>query len=302
MKKLIVETGSGTALMPRQRLLEMAMPEAVTKRCGILVEMQACAIRRALAVVLALAATVLLSAPAQAIIGGQTDGTRHPYAGAIESPPGSDLVVSGVLISPTVYLTAGHVTRRFDAAGLTRARVTFDPVVSDSSTWYTGTVHTNPEYDPQSADDPRDLGVVVFDAPIPGISPASLPTAGQLDALGPRGLSGETFTVVGYGFSRFAGGPNGGGTPQPDPMSGGTRRVARQSFLSLTQSWLRVLQHEDGRVCGRDSGAPSLFGETDVIAGINIGSLGQQCTSAAWNMRVDTPSARTFLGQFVALP
>jgi hypothetical protein len=39
--------------------------------------------------------------------------------------------------------------------------VTFDPVYGDSATFYEGTVHTHPE----------------FDAPIPGIAPATLPTA-----------------------------------------------------------------------------------------------------------------------------
>jgi hypothetical protein len=88
-----------------------------------------------------------------------------------------------------VLVTAGHGTRRFEAAGLTQARVTFDPVASDSGTWYTGTVHTNPAYDPQSADDPGDLGVTVFDARIRGIAPASLPAEGQLAQLGPPGLN-----------------------------------------------------------------------------------------------------------------
>jgi hypothetical protein len=33
------------------------------------------------------------------------------------------------------------------------------------------------------------------------------------------------------------------------------------------------------------------------------GSLGGgQCQSQPWSMRVDTPSARAFLGQYVALP
>jgi V8-like Glu-specific endopeptidase len=151
---------------------------------------------------LATAGSLIAAAPASAIVGGQIDGNAHPYVGAIDArQTGGRLTPAGVLISPTVYLKAAHVTRRWDNAGLTRARVTFDPVVTASSTWYTGTVHTDPAYDPNNPSDANDLGVVVFDAPIPGITPASLPTAGMLDQLGPQGLSSQTFTVVGYGVT-----------------------------------------------------------------------------------------------------
>jgi hypothetical protein len=261
---------------------------------------------RGLTLVALIVGMLLLAAPAGAIIGGEVDGNGHPYAGAIDARQiGLQLTPSGVLISPTVYLTAGHVTRRWDDAGVTRARVTFDPVsVSVSATWYTGTVHTDPAFDPGKLNDDRnDLGVVVFDAPIPGITPASLPTQGLLDALGPEGSHGQTFNTVGYGISRFTGGSDGRGKPQPDFTSGGTRKVAQETFMSLTPGWLRLQQHQDGQICIGDSGSPSLLGDSNVITGIVI--AGGPCTlggSGQWDMRVDTPSARAFLGQYVALP
>src|SRR5262249_22221251 len=154
--------------------------------------------------------------------GGQNDGNAHPYVGAIDiRQAGAPVVASGSLISPTVFLTAGHVTSFFDRAGLTHAMVTFDPAVTSSSTWYTGTVHTNPAYDPTRADDTNDLGVVVFDSPISGITPASLPTENLLDQLGSRALRGQTFTKVGYGVSSFLAGVD---PPFPDFNSGGTRK------------------------------------------------------------------------------
>jgi hypothetical protein len=55
--------------------------------------------------------------------------------------------------------------KSFAAQGLTHPRVTFEPVAGTASTWYTGTVYTNPAYDPRRADDPGDLGVVVLDQP-----------------------------------------------------------------------------------------------------------------------------------------
>lgn len=99
------------------------------------------------------------AAPAGASVGGQPDESAHPYVGFLgASPIGRPDGPTGVLISPTVLLTAGHVTQSFAAQGLTHPRVTFEPVAGTASTWYTGTVHTNPAYDPRRADDPGDLG------------------------------------------------------------------------------------------------------------------------------------------------
>ena len=207
----------------------------------------------------------LPAGPASAIIGGQVDGTRHPYVGTLDaSAMGRPDGPTGVLISPTVLLTAGHVTRDRAQRGL-QARVRFEPVRAAATTWYTGTVHTNPSFDPQRADDPGDLGVVL------------------------------------YGVSEFVGGSNGGGTPHPDRASAGTRKVAQQTFNSLTRAWLRLQQHVDGQVCFGDSGSPSLFAGSDVIAGILVGGLGP-CRNTAWDQRIDTPAARAFLGHYMTLP
>src|SRR4051812_23837197 len=100
---------------------------------------------RALVPLIALAA-IASAGPAAAVVGGTVDGAGHPYVGAVDGRPlgGPVQFGTGVLVSPTVFLTVGHGTAHFDAAGVTRARVTFDPVVTASSTWHEGTVHTNP--------------------------------------------------------------------------------------------------------------------------------------------------------------
>ncbi len=253
--------------------------------------------------VVCLLGALMPAVPAAAIVGGQPDGNGHPYVGFLDaSPIGRPDGPTGVLISPTVLLTAGHVTQSFADKGLTHPRVTFEPVASTASTWYMGTVNTNPAYDPLRIDDPGDLGVVVLDRPVAGITLASLPTAGLLDALGPQGLSGTTFTVVGYGASSLLGGSNSGGPPHWDPYSGGTRKLAEQTFLSLTPGWLRVQEHEDGQICVGDSGSPSLFAGSNVIAGITVAFVGGLCANSAGDERVDTQAARAFLGQYVTLP
>jgi V8-like Glu-specific endopeptidase len=249
-----------------------------------------------------LAAAFLSARPLFAIVGGVIDYGTHPYVGSVDrTDSGALIVTSGVLVSPTVFLTAGHVTRRFDIAGLTQARVTFDPVVNGSSTFYVGTVHTNPAYENLSADNPGDLGVIVFDAPIPGITPASLPPENLLENIGARALNQALFTVVGYGVSALLGGGNGGGPPHPDFTSGGRRKMADESFLSITPALIRLGMHENGAVCAGDSGSPNFFGDSSVIAGITVGSI-SGCKNENWVMRVDTASARAFLGQYLVLP
>lgn len=243
--------------------------------------------------------------PAFAIIGGQADGSKHPYVGAIDvRPTGRRIPCTGTLISPTVFLTAGHCTHFFDEAGLTEARVTFDPVFSDTATFYTGTVHTNPMYTPfmtGSQSDPGDFGVILFSESVNGITPALLPTAGLLDQLGAQSLHAVDFPTVGYGITKLLGGSNGGGQPDIDRNSAGTRMIANQSFFSLTGAWLRLSMLDDGRVCTGDSGAPNFLGNTDLVVGIGIGG-DFACEAMDAALRLDTPSARAFLDPFVVLP
>lgn len=227
--------------------------------------------------------------PAAGIIGGQADGNGHPYVGALDLGGGNPIPCSGTLISPTVYLTAGHCSF-FLAPGTTQARVTFDPVFSAGATFHTGNVHVNPAFT-QRQDDSGDMMVIVFSSPVAGITPASLPTAGLLDQLAPQGLRNETFSFVGYGISTFF-----------DPSSAGTRRVGVGRFLSLTPGWLRLDGGEHPGCIG-DSGAPILLGNSNLVVGIGIRGAGPcEEHAAAWILRLDTPSARAFLGQFVTLP
>jgi hypothetical protein len=256
-------------------------------------------------VAILIAALVLPATPALAIIGGAFDGDRHPYVGALDlRPTGRRIPCTGTLISPTVFLTAGHCTAFLDQAGLTQARVTFEPLFSDSARFYTGSVHTNPSYTPfmsGSQHDPGDFGVIVFSEPVGDITPAALPTAGLLDQLAPQGLRNEVFPMVGYGITRLLGGSNGGGPPDIDRNSAGTRMLASQSFFSLSDAWLRLSMLEDGRACTGDSGSPNLLGDTALVVAISIGG-DFACEAMNAALRLDTPSARAFLTQFVALP
>jgi hypothetical protein len=57
----------------------------------------------------------------------------------------------------------------------------------------------------------------------------------------------------------------------------------------------------DGGTCYGDSGGPNFLGDSQVIASITItGDI--PCRSRNVTYRLDTLSARAFLGQFVTLP
>ncbi|HMO57856.1 MAG TPA: trypsin-like serine protease, partial [Roseiflexaceae bacterium] len=159
-----------------------------------------------------LAALVLLalaSSPAAAITSGELDGERHPYVGLMVAQTASGAPLwrcSGTLLSPTLFLTAGHCTQApaahveiwFDAdveAGIPANGYPFSGQVG-------GTPYTHPNYNP-NAFFLYDLGVVVLDRPVYQSSYGALPQLNELDRMAKRrGLQDVTFTAVGYGLQQ----------------------------------------------------------------------------------------------------
>ncbi len=250
-----------------------------------------------LAAVTALAAVLALATPANAIVGGAVDGNKHPNVGGLVSPTqysdGTWLYCSGVLISPTVFLTAAHCAEEGDRVG-----VTFDPDYSGTEKVYYGTFHADPAY-PGPSSDSHDIAVVVFDKPIRGITPAQLPEAGSLS-----NLSGsQTFTSVGYGAYKVEMGPGGASYVYNDVRLYGTG-----TLNATNNTWLRISGNPStGNIntCYGDSGGPNFLGagatETNIIAGTTI-TGDALCKSTNVTYRLDTASVRAFLGQFVTLP
>ena len=153
--------------------------------------------RSAVALLVAVVATLAFPVSVGAVIGGEPTGAdRYSNVGLL-SLPGA--FCSGTLVSPTVFLTAAHCVVS-DGQGA-RAIVTFDPTVSfDANDEVVGpSVAGTAYYDSRFDDPPRhggtrgfidqtafDLAVVVLDRPasdvFPGITPAVLPTLDRLDA------------------------------------------------------------------------------------------------------------------------
>lgn len=61
-----------------------------------------------------LGALFLVPASAGAIVNGSFDGDAHPYVGIAVA---KDDFCSGVLVSPTLFITAGHCTAAFAGTG-----------------------------------------------------------------------------------------------------------------------------------------------------------------------------------------
>ena len=243
--------------------------------------------------------------PASAITYGEIDGSVHPEVGVLVFEYQSQMVFicSGTLIAPDVFLTAGHCTAALASMGVppNDVWVSFDSDFDGStSTLYPGTYHTNPAYYMHSFAAYSDLGVVVLDEPIVGITPASLPDVGMLNELGPRGLRGQRFTAVGYGSIE----PTIGGGP-PSFDDGGVRRAAVSRFDALNKNWLRLSSNAargDGGTCYGDSGGPNFLGaggsETHIIAGITI-TGDSLCLATNVVLRLDTEAAHSFLDPYL---
>jgi len=244
---------------------------------------------------------------ARAIVNGTYTGSAFGNVGALlvdfngnGKVDGDDEDCTGSLISPTVFLTAAHCVE-FLAPG-TQLYVSFEPKLYPTpKTYITATGWT---YDPQYGHDQanlHDLAVVFLPKnSTKGITPLKLPPAGYLDQLQAQGgLNNTLFVNVGYGVSASR-------TGIPSFGYDGTRKTSKSEYMGLQQYWLGLLMNESatgqGGDCYGDSGGPKFIdGHTDmVVATVTTGDT--NCRATTWDYRLDTGSARDFLGQYVALP
>lgn len=261
-----------------------------------------------LAALAAVIAMAIAATPASAITFGQPDGNLHPNVGALladydEESPGLDILCSGTLIAPTVFLTASHCTAFFESLDIAPhdVWVTFAPTYDEDSTsmagLFRGTYHTNPLFGSGGANNPFDIAAVVLDTS-PGLAPAQLPEIGLLSRLrADRSIYAQTFTAVGYGTVRDV------KTGGPHAFSfDGIRRYALQSFLSLQKAWLTLNMNPStgsGGGCYGDSGGPHFLGGVNSNLIVSVTVTGDaMCRATDKTYRIDTPWARDFLEQF----
>lgn len=272
-----------------------------------------------------------------AITNGQPDLARHPYVGLMVAHDEDGIPLwrcSGSLLSPTVFLTAGHCT---------------EPPAAHVEIWFAqGPIPTDPDYlaavqasptEPVSCDDSptfdgypcegdaggtphphpdfcigcgpgiirfakRDVGVVVLSAPLSTTvvsDYAELPAPGLVDTLGDR----TPIDFVGYGVQFQAQIP-GNQLPQPPPFyrwTGPRVRLYAPAELIPGQfrnsdEFLRIAMNPSGGsggLCFGDSGGPDLLGGTDLVLGVNSYVTNINCSGVGYSQRVDVPAVLTWI-------
>jgi hypothetical protein len=275
-------------------------------------------LRRILALfALVLAVLAIGTAPAGAITGNFSDDNIHTYVALIAFYDKNDVFThrcSGSLITPSVFLTAGHCT---DATtGATHARLWFQ---QDAGVGFDG-VHPAPSGYPVSSGvtsshlfnygfadfagfpNTHDVGLVILDKPITETNQSALVTSygslasvGSLDRLATRrGQQDVTFIASGYGLS----------------LSNPVKTVSFRKRLMATEQLINLNSHltdgfniqttanpgnGKGGTCGGDSGGPLLYDSTNTIVAVNSFGLNQWCRGNDFMYRIDQAAVQAWI-------
>ena len=290
------------------------------------------------ALVVALTTMLAVSSSGSAITHGQPDGSAHPYVGlmvAIDKDGVPQWRCSGSLLSPTVFLTAGHCTvapaahievwmeqgpidydpdyaaaQDADPDGIVscNASPTFDkyPCQGDVG----GVPHPNPDFCNPCGPGLnrfafRDLGVVTLDGSLSVSRYADLPEAGLVDTLPNK----APFDFVGYGV-QFQEQIPGAFLPKPPPFyrwAGPRQRMFAPGELvsqnyTNNEEYIRFSLNPSrgkGGTCFGDSGGPDLNGGTDTVMGVNSYVTNINCSGVGYSQRVDIPEVLDWIESFL---
>jgi hypothetical protein len=279
-----------------------------------------------------------LAIPLNAITrGGSPDDGEHPYVGLMVAYE-DELIdhdgdpttparfrplwrCSGSLISPTIFITAGHCVGPDSSAddASTPALVAFwfeedvDPArLAFEYPWYelapfTGVPHPHPQYEPD-AFFLFDLGVAVLDGAGNDSlgSYASLPALRELDGLG-KGRKAAALEAVGYGLQEIINNPVMGPIKlqaeldrrKADLFLVDKRGVAGIGDINPDQAILVSGDAAHGGTCFGDSGGPMLIGDSDVIGAVTSFGLNGNCAGVGGGYRLDQPDDLAFINSFL---
>lgn len=230
------------------------------------------------------------------ISAGRPTGSAYGGVGVVIIDEGANLTVdgfcSGSLISPTVFLTAGHCI----VGPGTDYYISFAPDIIPlppvSQLIKSSTAFSAPN---------TDVGVIILPAgSTTGIPVYELPSLGYIQTVKDRGvLARVTATVVGYGIGSLGRGP---ATSDFD----GIRRVADTRVLSIQGRYLFIAdshgQSGQGGTCDGDSGGPVFLSQDPtIIVAITTTGFPEGCHAIGVYTRLDTQAALSFLGQYVTL-
>jgi len=272
---------------------------------------------RALTLISALLLSLVAAVPANAITDGDLDGNGHPYVGLMvaQDAKGNPLWrCSGTLMSPTVFLTAGHCTEApaakaqiWFAADVETNRNQFNADGTKNPNWngypfkgdVGGKTYTHPDYDPNRFYI-RDLGVVVLSKAVTMSKYGALPKADQMDSYSTsRGTQDVTFTAVGYGLQKSF--------PDAASFQESALRIRMVAYPKLDQintgftgdfSLLLSNNANTGGTCFGDSGGPNFIGRSNVVGGVTSFGINGNCAGTGGVFRVDRSWSLDWLRSF----
>jgi hypothetical protein len=266
-------------------------------------------LRKFLALFAVLAAATVAVPASQAITDGEPDLNGHPYVGLMvaQNAAGTPLWrCSGTLVSPKLFVTAGHCTESPAA----HVEIWFDdgfpiPIGNPGNVLgypfegdVGGTPFTHPDYDP-NAFFLRDVGVVeIRGAGWQTDTYGVLPGLNSLDSLeSKKGQQDRTFTAVGYGLQKSF----------PDSASFQesalrTRMVAHPKLNQINTgfvgdfSLLLSNNTSTGGTCFGDSGGPNFYpADSNVIAAVTSYGINGNCAGTGGVFRLDRSWSLDFI-------
>jgi secreted trypsin-like serine protease len=276
--------------------------------------------RRVLIALSTVVAAMALAGPASAISGDFVKDNEHPFVGLVVFyDANGDFVwrCTGSLLTPTVFLTAGHCADTVGGAVTARvyfqqdAGVNYDPATQvDPVSGYPeycadGTLGVTCATSDQlynfdfsgslTVPDTHDVGLVILDQPIMLDEYGVLAEANSLDQLATqRGLQDLTFTVSGYGLTYKQQEHNG----KPN-VSFRERLMALSQLVNLRSGLnagfnLQTVGNGTGQggTCNGDSGGPVFYGgyESNTIVGVTSFGLNNLCRGTDFAFRTDQPA------------
>ena len=246
---------------------------------------------------------------ANAITNGIPDGNNHPYVVLVVADIDGEPAWrgTGILLSPTIVLTAGHVT-----FGASACRIWTDEKVEGNTeypyggvTSYEGTPYTYPYFAVGAFPGLpgwilNDVGIIVLSEPVPSSVVSDygqLPTEGLSQTLKIR----TAIDFVGYGVQTNL---RGGGQPHWTGLI--NRHYSTGELLStksaISSQFVQVsanpAQGKGGTAFG-DSGGPALLGGTDTVLAVTSFGTNNNCAGTGYYCRIDRPVILEWIDSFL---